>query len=139
MISNRRLVFIRVLSRNTDVDDATTKVQSAVDRYIKSICSLSTIIEVHLLENQDELFKLHRKQFALLKSLHQRIEEEKIQAKKEKVLKWLHDGDPWERYSELERDRSRFANSGTWFLESPEFIQWYTGQAQSLICWGARI
>ena len=114
------------------------KVQGAVDRYIQSICSLSATIGVHLLENQEELLQLQKKQLALLKSLHQSFEDEQIQAKKEKVLKWLYDGDPWERYSELKRGRSRFANSGTWFLESLAFIQWFTGETQSLICWGAR-
>jgi hypothetical protein len=131
-------VFIRVLSRNTDVDDATTKVRGAVDRYIQSICSLSATIGVHLLENQEELLQLQKKQLALLESLQQSVEDEQRQAKKEKVLKWLYDGDPWERYSELKRGRSRFANSGTWFLESPTFREWFTGYRQSLICWGAR-
>ena len=94
---------------------------------------------MHLLENQEELLQLQRKQLVLLENLHQSFEDEQIQAKKETVLKWVYDGDPWERYSELKRTcRSRFANSGMWFMESPAFIKWLTGERQTLICWGAR-
>jgi hypothetical protein len=117
--------------RNTDVANAVTKVQNAVDEYIKSICSLSVAIGVHLLDNQEEQLQLQRKQLALQ-------EDQNAKEKKETVLNWLYNGDPWERYSELKRARSRFANSGTWFLESTTFGKWLSGGTQSLICWGAR-
>jgi hypothetical protein len=134
-----RSVFIRALSRNTDVADALSKVEKAVDRYIKSICSLSATIGVEILENQEQQLQLQRKQLALQEELNEGFGSEQVRRKKAEVLKWLYDGDPWDRYSELTRQRARFPESGTWFLQSPEFTKWFTGGTQSLICWGARI
>jgi len=132
-------VFIRALSRNTDVADALSKVEKAVDRYIKSICSLSATIGVEILENQEQQLQLQRKQLALQEELNEGFGNEQVRRKKEEVLKWLYDGDPWDRYSELKRQRARFAESGAWLLHAPEFTKWFTGGTQSLICWGARI
>jgi len=132
-------VFIRALSRNTDVADALSKVEKAVDRYIKSICSLSATIGVEMLENQEEQLQLQLKQLALQEELIEGFGNEQVRRKKAEVLKWLYDGDPWDRYSELKRQRERFAESGTWFLQSPEFTKWFIGETQSLICWGTRI
>jgi hypothetical protein len=132
------VVFILAVCRNTGVADAVTKVQNAVDQYIKTICSLSATTGVHLLDNQEEQLLLQRKQLALQEDLNENFENEKLRRKKEKVLDWLYCGDPWERFSELKRVQTRFLSSGKWFLESSTFEKWVTGGTQSLICWGAR-
>lgn len=56
---------------------------------------------------------------------------------REKVLKWIYSGTINLKHIS-ERDK-RVENSGTWFLNSPEFNAWLSGKANILYCPGLRI
>lgn len=112
---------------------------AAATAYAKELLRFITprqIAPTPTLETQFTTERPEEQQLALQAKL---IENKQVREKKEEVLNWLYGGDPWDRYSELKRRESRFAKSGTWFLRSIEFTKWFTGETQSLICWGERI
>jgi hypothetical protein len=57
--------------------------------------------------------------------------------KRQNILDWLWKGDHWERHEDLVK--TRVQDTGKWFLKSPEFKNWVTGdESLSLICHGIR-
>lgn len=58
--------------------------------------------------------------------------------RREKILEWLSIGDFSMRHHELQKTRVK--NSGRWFLESKEFMNWVNGSGPNcLICSGIRL
>jgi hypothetical protein len=61
-----------------------------------------------------------------------------VSEKKKKILSWLSTEEINERHEELKSIRTE--NSGKWFLESDEFINWLDGKGPScLFAVGIRI
>jgi hypothetical protein len=57
--------------------------------------------------------------------------------KRQKVLQWLWTGEYWQTHNRLKRQR--VPDTGEWFWQSIEDLNWISGSGQSLICRGIRI
>jgi hypothetical protein len=77
-----------------------------------------------------------------LKSHHSRdvkVVRDDVQFKKRKeILEWLSPASFITRHEELQKTRAE--NSGKWFVESEEFVQWMEGKGpNALLCTGIRL
>jgi len=55
--------------------------------------------------------------------------------KKKEILNWLSSKNSWSRHNEF--SQKRVSGSGTWFVESEEFMDWTKGTSEHvLIGWG---
>jgi hypothetical protein len=106
------------------LDDEKTKIDNAVKAYTTAMGFLTATITVEVLKDTREITKNEK----------ERTEMEK----KQNILKWIWDGNYWDRHRLLHVER--VTGTGQWFLDSDTFKEWRKGEkANFLICPGIRI
>jgi len=48
-------------------------------------------------------------------------------------VKWISEDDFWSRHETVSKERVE--NSGTWFLQSDAYKNWFNGTASNLLCY----
>jgi hypothetical protein len=104
-------VVSNALDQNEFVKAKAT-IQEAIGAYTISMGSLTAIMGAELLQ-------------------HDKTE------KRQKVLQWLWTGEYWQTHNRLKRQR--VPDTGEWFWQSVEGLNWITGSGWSLICRGIRM